>query len=116
MHTRETKLGPLSEGDVIVIETKKGHTGLGWVESLVPDDNFRKEINIIEYLPKDDVCLGETHFHHEDVDSFENRLIKLKVISRLCTKEEWGRFVETCKHIIMLNRIKKAGFEFGKKS
>lgn len=116
MHTRETKLGLISIGDVIVIKTKKGHTGLGWVESLEPDGNFRKEINVIEYTPTNDgVSLGETCFCPENLNSFESRITKLKVVGRLFTKEEWNRFVETCKHIIMLNRIKKAGFEFGKK-
>ncbi len=115
MHTRKTKLGPISLGNVIVVETKKGHTGLGWVESLEPDREFRKEINVIEYTPGQDISLGETGFCHENVDSFESRVIKLEVIGRLSTREEWNRFVETCKHIIMLNRIKKAGFEFGKK-
>lgn len=115
MTSRETKLGRISLRDVIVIKTKKGYTGLGWVESLEPDDNFRKEINVIEYTPGEGVSLGETWFYRENVDSFENRVTKLKVIGRLFTKEEWNRFVETCKHIIMLNRTKKAGFEFSKK-
>lgn len=115
MTVRETKLGRLSIGDVVVIKSKKGHTGLGWVESLEPDDNFRKEINVIEYIPGDSYYLGENAWCHENVDSFENRIAELKVVGRLSTREEWYRFVETCKHIIMLNRIKKAGFEFGKK-
>ena len=114
--TRETKLGRISIGDVIVVKTKKGQTGLGWIESLTPGDIFRKEINVIEYTPRENISLGETGFCHENVDSFENRIIKLKVVGRLPTREEWNRFVETCKHIIMLNCIKKADFEFSKKS
>lgn len=112
---RETKFGSISLGNVMVVKAKNGHTSLMWVESLEPDQQFRDEINALGYAPSQDgVSLGDTNWSHENVVDFENRIDKLEVVAQLTTREEWTRFVETCRHIIILNRIKKAGFEFHK--
>ena len=111
MYVCETKLGRISLGDIIVFKTETGDTGLGWIESLKPSGESEKEIKIIKYIPKEDgVSLGEISQFHMNIGDFENRITKMGVVGRLTTREEWNRFVETCKHIIILNCIKKEGF------
>ena len=115
-HTRETKFGLLTLGDVIVFKTKRGYTGLGWIESLEPDPQRNKEIHAIEYIPSRIApSLGGTFRSDDSIADFNNRVVELEIIGRLSTREEWEHFIETCKHITMLNRVKKAGFEFDKK-